>query len=101
MKTYILSLADLSVLTSVREPGRIASCSFYSNGDYIVTASSEKRISVFRLSANRDLDLVATFPARAGFGSPDGIGGGLGLGGDLLCCGDQGGRIYLLRLVLK
>ena len=47
------------------------------------------------------LELIGTFPALAPFGSPDGIGGQASVHKQLICCGDQGGRVYLAKVHIK
>ena len=102
---YLIDAKNGSILFKTKDNsdiGTVAWCSFFQRNYFIVTTSG-KRVLLYRYQTDTielGADQVALFPSLAGFGSPDGIGGGAGLDGRKVVCGDQGGRVYLLEVKL-
>jgi WD40 repeat protein len=87
---------SIQVVACVSKGTSMSWCSAMSDG-LIATACAQKLVHIWRWK-NDELALVHLFPARARFGSPDGIGGtGDVLGGDI-CIGDEAGTLYHLTI---
>jgi WD40 repeat protein len=79
-------------------------CGVVADTGVVVTASATKLIHMWSIQETEEgggaaaFALMSLFPAKARFGSPDGIGGAGDLMGDRIAIGDEAGSLYIVEM---